>query len=374
MSTISPDAVAPVDLTIFDRDAEALRTLALTDAATRLPEWTPREGNLEVTLLDSFALVISELIWTINRLPSAVRNNILALLDIVPDPGAPATTTIQFNLSDADGHTVPAGTRVRLDVQGAAIVFALDADTVALPTETTATGAATATTFGADPNGILAGTTVAPIDQVFFVDSAEIASTIQDGRDPEDDAAYTARAVQRLARLSDVLVLGPQFTAAALEFPAVHRALTIDSYDGTGGPPYTDGGHVTLVLYGQAGNLSIDDKAEVLADLQARVVAGVLIHILDPTITTVDVTATVHILDGFVEADVLADVDTALRAYLSPGEWDWAATVRRNELISLIDQVAGVDYVATLTVPPADVTLSGDGPLAGAGTIGVTAA
>lgn len=373
MSTISPDAVAPVDLRIFDRTPEQLRTLALTDAATRSPDWIPREGNLEVTLIDSFALVIAELIYTINRLPLALRDQILSLLDITRDPGAAATATVQFNLSDDAGHTVPAGTRVRLDLQGGSVVFATTADAVALPTETTATAPATATTFGATPNGVVATTPVAMVDQVFFVDTAEIDSTVQDGRDPEDDLTYQTRAIQALADLSSVLVLGPQFTAAALLDPAVARALTIDTYDGAGGPPYTDGGHVTVVVYGQGGNLSSDDKTALQAALEAKVVAGVIVHLIDPTLTSVDVTTTVHVLAGFVEADVVSDVEDALTAYLSPASWPWAATVRRNELISLIDQVPGVDYVASLTLPAADVTLAGDGPLPTPGDFDVSA-
>lgn len=373
MSTISPDAVEAVDLSIFDRTAEQLRSLALTDAATRIPEWTPREGNVEVTLIDSFALVIAELIFTINRVPRAVLFDVLGLLDIVKDPGAQATTTVQFNLSDNAGHIVPIGTRVRLDVQGGAIVFELTADAVAAPTQTTATAAAVAQIVGATPNGIAAGTALAMVDQIFFVDTAEIDSTIQDGRDPEDDAAYAARAAQRLAEFSSVTVLNSQFTARALENPAVHRALTIDTYDGSGGPPYTNGGHVTVVVYGQGGNLSAPEKAELLADLQDRVVAGVIVHLIDPMLTSVAVTATVAIQDGFVEADVLQAVEDALTAYLSPSDWDWAATVRRFELISVIDQVAGVDYVATLTVPAADVTLAGDGPLPTPGTMTIGA-
>lgn len=374
MSIISPDAVAPVDLTLFDRSAEDLRTLGLTDAAARLPEWTPREGNVEVVLLDAMALIISELIYATNRIPTAVRDSILTLLGVTRDPGAPATVDVTFNLADTTGHTIPTGTRVRLDTQGTSWVFALDVDAVAVPGENTATAAATATIVGSTPNGVASGTALAPVDQPFYVDSAVTATTVASGRDPEDQAAFEARALQVLALLSQVLVTADQFTAAALTNPAVQRALTIETYDGAGGPPYTDSGHVTVVVRGPSGNVSSPDKAALAADLQGRVVAGVIVHVIDPTITSVAVTASVAIRTGFVEADVLAAVEAALGDYLSPSTWPWEGVVRRNELISLIDGVAGVDYVASLTVPASDLTLSGDGPLANAGTLTITGA
>jgi len=374
VSDISPDALPSAELLLYDRSPEELRTLALAHAQTLMPEANFREASVETNMVDAHALVFSEVVFAINRVPKAVLEDVLTLLDITRDAGAPATTTVLFNLADDDGHTIPAGTRVRLDISGEAWVFALDVDAVAAPTETTATAAATAEVVGATPNGIAAGTAVIPVDQLFFVDSAEIDSEIAAGRDPESDLAWTTRAGQALRQLSQVLVLNGQFTAASLLDPAVFRAFTIDTYDGTGGPPYTDPGHVTVVARGVAGNLSAPQKAALEASLEAKVVAGVDVHIIDPTITSVAVTATVGIKTGFVEADVLAAVETALQGYLSPDTWDWGGTVRRNELISLIDQVSGVDYVATLTAPAADVALSGDGPLADAGALDIQAA
>lgn len=372
--SLSPDAIPPVDLTLYDRTPEDLRTLGITYAATALPDWTPREGNTEVVLLDAFALVVSEYIYAVNRLLPGVLDNVFQLMGIARDPGAPATVQVTFHLADDDGHTIPAGTRVRLDVQSGGLVFALDEPAVAGIGETTVTAPATATTTGAAANGVDPGAPLPLIDPVFFVNSAETATTVINGREPEDQAAWELRASQRLIRLSDVLVLPAQFTAAALEHPPIHRATTIGSYNGSGGPPYTHGGHVTVVVRGPSGNVSSEDKGVLVADLEARVVAGVEIHVIDATLTDVDVDATIAVKPGYVPADIIAAVTTALDAYLDPGTWPWATTVRRNELISLIDQVAGVDYVDSLTVPATDVTLAGDGPLPTAGDITISEA
>lgn len=369
---VSPDLVPPVDLTFYDRTPEEIRTLGITFLQQLIPGVTMREGLTEVALLDAFALQFSEEIYAINRVPDAVLDSVFRLMGIERDPGAASTVDITFTLADDDGHTVPAGTRVQLNLQTGGVVFALDEDAVAAPTETQATVSATATTFGAAANGIDAGTPMSLIDAVFYVDSAETDTEVANGREPEDQAAWELRAVQRLLRLTDVLVTAPQFTAAALEHAPIHRAFTIASYDGAGGPPYTNGGHVTIVVRGPSGNVSAPDKAALLADLEDRVVAGVVIHLIDATITNVNVTVAVAVKAGYADADVVASVEAALDAYLDPATWPWSATVRRNELIALIDGVAGVDWVDDPVTPASDVALAGDGPLANAGTIDIT--
>ena len=61
-----------------------------------------------------------------------------------------------------------------------------------------------------------------------------------------------------------------------------------------------------------------------------------------------------------------------LEEYLSVYNWSWAETVRLNDLISVIDQVEGVAYVATVAEPATDVTLSGDDALVSPGTFDVS--
>ena len=86
-------------------------------------------------------------------------------------------------------------------------------------------------------------------------------------------------------------------------------------------------------------------------------------------------TATVVVAPGYTTAEVDAAVTAALEAFLSPDTWPWEATVRRNDLIALIEGVEGVAYLTAghPTTPAADVALSGAAPLADAGTINITA-
>jgi uncharacterized phage protein gp47/JayE len=126
------------------------------------------------------------------------------------------------------------------------------------------------------------------------------------------------------------------------------------------------------VVYGNGATLSSGDKTTILNSITPLTLANLQTHVIDPTITTVAVTATVKKLAGYDSTALNTAITTAIQNYLSPMTWDWSGTVRRNELITLISNVPGVDYVTTLTAPAADVTLTGNGTLAQAGTVTIT--
>lgn len=134
-------------------------------------------------------------------------------------------------------------------------------------------------------------------------------------------------------------------------------------------------GHVTVAVAGPGGvALSATDKADLVNLLTASALANLLVHVTDATITTVNVATTIVVKSDAVPADVAAAVEAAIRDYLDPDTWEWAGTVYRFELISLVDNVAGVERVTTMTINggTADVAIAGIGPLATAGTVTVT--
>lgn len=371
----APDVTGYVDLAVYDREPLALVDRALLDAGAKLPGWVPREGNTEVVLIEAMALQVAELVYAINRLPAAVTTVLLRLFDLAPDPGAPATTTVTFHLADNLGHVIPAGTEVRVAMGGELddVVFATNVNLNVAVGAVVGTVAATATTNGSSVNGTAAATPVELVSSVYFVDSAELATDVADGADPEDSAAFLDRGIQRLRRLVTTLVLPEHFTAAALEEPDVDRATTVDRYNPAVGPnPGDNQGHVTVAVLGANGaTLSAPRKLAIEAAMEAIALAGLDVHVVDPTITRVDVASTVKVLAGYDGAVVAQAVEDAILAYLDPAAWEWGGTVRRNELIALVDGIPGVDYVVTLTLAvhlaglgTADVALAGVAPLA----------
>lgn len=375
--TVSPDLPGYVDLSMYDADERDLVDRALADAAVKMPEWVPREGNTEVVLIESMALMVAELVYAINRLPETVMAGLLGLYGLDRDAGASTTGKVTFTLADALGHLIPAGTRVRatVAVTGETVDLLTDEPLEVLAAETAGTVGVTAVERGEAANGLPAGHRLDLIDAVPYVERVEVAAGgLAGGRDPETDAAYFDRGSALLSRLVSTLVLADHFTAAALEQAGVGRARTVDLYDpaaGTGGPG-DHAGHVTVAVADLDGApLSTSAKADVEAVLESRAVAGLNVHVVDPTTTTVPVTVTVT-STSVDDAAVIADVQAAVADYLDPATWPWSGTVWRNELIALVDRVAGVGRVVTLAEPAADVVLAGVAPLAQAGAVTVT--
>lgn len=373
----SPDLTAYVDLALYDRDAQTIFDTALALAQVNLPGWTPREGHTEVVLLESLAFEVSEAVFAINRLPATLTELLLGLFGVERDDGAAATATVRFNVADTFGHTIAAGTSLRLELGDELVVdFETNVGVVIAPGSMTGVVAATALTNGAEAHAALTGTALKLLDAIAYVETVVLETQPTGGRPAEETSAYLDRGVQTFSRLVSTLVVPEHFTAAALEDPAVFRAFAVDNYnsDAGSGVPGDHPGHITLAVLGPGGaTLSAGAKTTLDASLESRSMANLAVHLADPTVTDIDVTASVVSLPGYATADVEAAVVTALGNYLSPDTWAWGNTVRRNELISLLDGVTGVDYVASLTVPAADVTLAGYANLVDVGVLTITA-
>lgn len=370
----SPDITPYLDLRLFDKDPQEIFDAAVLELQTNLPSWVPREGNVEVLLLEALGLEVSESIFAINRLPAGVVEILLQLFGITRDNGAAPIAVLEFTMVDTAGYTIPTGTSARLALPGGLtpIIFTTTMDLVIPAASSSGTVNATGDRFTDDANGTAAATPLELLDSIIAVDSVTFDSMNTNGRDPESTQDYFSRAVTRFARLTDTLVLPADFSNYALENPAIYRATALDNWDGSGGAPGDDPGHITVAVYGNNATVSGGEKTALEADMEIRCEANLDVHIIDPTITPIDVTVQAKALSGYVLADVQTAIENALNEYLDPMNWPWSDTVRRFELVSLIDQVAGVDYVDTLTTPAADVPLSGHATLVEPGTISVT--
>jgi uncharacterized phage protein gp47/JayE len=353
-----------------DRTPRELVERALLDAAIKTPDWTPRDGNAELVMMESLALIVAEQDYAANRVPQRTADEVFSRLGIARGIGTFPTATITFTVTAPTGATLPAGTLVRLDLpDGDALTFTTDAAVSVAAGATTVNAAATGSERTAKANGTASGTVLTVISGEPVIDSAKLGSAVNAGSDPEDDQSWRSRAVARFSRLTSTLVAPKHFETEARATEGVARARAIDNYDGTA----TAAGHMTVAVIGSGGALlSTTAKTDLQTALDDQAQANLIVHVVDPTITAVNVDATVKALPGYAAADVQANVQQLLDDYLSPDSWDWGSTVRRNELIAQIDRVDGVDYVATLTAPTGDVALAGAAPLADLGTLTVT--
>jgi len=360
-----PDITGYIDLRIFDRSDQDLIDTALAAAQVNLPEWQPVEGHTEVLLIEALALELSEAIVAVNRLPGALLEALLRFAGVSRDFGAAPVATATVVCADALGHDIPGGTRIYAPTaDGSGVVVML----VEPPGLTIAAGASSgsvnliADTYTSAANGVPSGTLLATVSPLPFIETVQLTTAIADGRDPETDTAWRDRGVNRLARLTEALVLPSHFEAAALEDPDVARVIVVDNNDpGTGGSG-DDPGHVTVAVLGVGGALlSAGAKTALQATLSDQASANLLIHVVDAAIQVVTVAVVVHLADASDPSAVTAAVETAVIDYIDPVTWEFGAVVRGNEIISLCDGVGGVDYVSSVTITGAvggNLTLS----------------
>lgn len=378
MTQPSADITAYVDLRPFDVSDQDMINTAIANLRLNLPGWIPREGNIESLVIESVALEMAEQIVAINRVPGAVVEALITMAGVSKDFGQPPDATATVTFGDTLGHTLPAGTRIYLPLSdGTSVTFLVEPPgLVVAPGGATGTVSLIGDTFTASANGTPIGTALVLADSLPYVDSIVLLTAVADGRDPETDNSWRDRGVEELSRLSSALVVANQFVAFALAQAGVAAAISLDQYNPTGGhSPGADPGYMTVAVLGPGGTtLSSGAKAVLQAAMQAQAVAILQVSVIDATIVTVAVATKVVPVAGATFSVVSAAVTTAVQNYLNPLTWGGSTTIYLNEMISLIDQVAGVDRVVnvTLATVAADYAITGIAALPQAGTVTVT--
>src|SRR5690242_18598218 len=103
----NPDLTEYIDLALVDLDPQDLFDASLLLARTTFPEWQPREGNIEVVLMEVLAEMVSESIFAINRLPGAMTEVFLSMYGVDRDEGVAPTVTLKFFMNGTVGYTIP---------------------------------------------------------------------------------------------------------------------------------------------------------------------------------------------------------------------------------------------------------------------------
>ena len=128
-------------MTPFYSTVTAILEESLTQARALLPEWTPRVGQIETTLLEATAFQTANLANAANRLPGSTVETLLKLHGVSRSNGVKATATVAFTFSDNYGHTIPALTPVGyFGPEGATFVYLLDAAATVASGSTSLTG------------------------------------------------------------------------------------------------------------------------------------------------------------------------------------------------------------------------------------------
>lgn len=110
-------------------------------------------------------------------------------------------------------------------------------------------------------------------------------------------------------------------------------------------------GAVTIFLSSSTGaSLSAADKATIGDDIRSRTIAGLSVYVTDVILAPITVDVAIKVVSGYSELEVRTAVDDYLTTYLSPSTYPFTTIIRKNALISLVAQIAGVEYIDSLTL------------------------
>lgn len=359
----------------------------------QIPGWEPRDGQLDVWMIDAFCEIAAQLGETATFVVRGIfrwyGENLLGLppVDAVAAGGESTWTAI-----DAEGYTIPAGTTIALSSGEALIAFQTTVDATIVPGAAQANAVPIVALERGAHTSHLWGTAelVDPLDFITTVEVSESKKT-NGGSDAETEDQYFDRLASELRLLTPRAIRASDFEVLAQRVAGVDRAVAIEGYvPATPSTPAQTGvdGAVTVAVVNSAGLTVTAEARSRLTDLLAGEdrLLNLIVSIADPSYTPVNVTFSVVVWPERDASEVRESAIAAVREYLSPRNWGqppgqrsraWIneTVVRRFELAEVLNGVDGVRYVNTLTLNGGtnDVTLTGVAPLPQPGTVTGTA-
>lgn len=382
-----------VDIDV-DADPQAIEQAIFDSLELSFPGWMPAPGDLITQVVRALAFQMSDLA----ELAADARAEIFRRFGevIVGIPALAATsaqTTSTWTVTDDAGYIIPAGALVGIPSGEDLIGFRVETE-VLIPGGSTATAAGAVTLTAVEPGAAANDLNSDPvlIEALPFVTEIVLEDPTHGGIDAETGDAYLDRLRGELQLLSPKIILPRDAEIAALRVPGIARAVALDGYNPIG-PSTGNERMLAVAIVGANGeSLGSGVKTQLTEILTARREINFVFHAIDPTYTEVDVDVEFVPYDGFDPAIVTGSVEAAIAAYLSPASWGrspfdddttWRnmTVVRHSELITVVNNVTGVDYVNSLTLAEgggslgtSNVTLDEPAPLATPGDINVTAA
>jgi hypothetical protein len=365
----SPDVSKYVDLTVFDSNPVTVLNSMLTSARGLLPNWIPEVGQIELALAESFATRSSEVAGGINRLPSATTEVLLQLFGLTRSSGTKATATLTITFADSDtvARSLPAGTKFLYTNTATSTSYIFELDSAfSLDGALSGTATVSAQAVGSAYNISADTASLSLLTPASFFTSATFSISPSGGTDAESDEAYFARAINLLASYTSASTNSSQikyYISANKSYANRVEVYNRRRYRDRNTLATDYSTHDGSVLVAVAGLINTPASAalelpvansnlsDLYTSLSARVPSGLSVDVMSAELASINVTSTVVMKTGETASTVKTNIETALKAYLNAGSWDWSQQhVRRNEIISIIDAVSGVDYVDTLTM------------------------
>jgi hypothetical protein len=368
----------------LDTDSESIYADFVDFVRGHFPDWNPNEAQLDVIIARFFSQQTATVADMSSRVQRAIYRYLGANLENIPPlPGSAATATVSFHVVDSGAHVLPMGSMLGIaDANGDMYMFQtlgdmdVPAGAIEWPSIT-----AQALDLGADANNLTG--TVEMLEQVDWIDDAQVVGVTSGGSDPEEDEVYIQRLTDNLS-IPRRPTYAQDLVVMARNVPGVWRAAAIDNYRHTGGGTYTTDLEDSIAIS------AVDVNGEAVTGptldllmtyLTENLRQNFLLTWVPPTYHTIGVTYTAHAYQtsGTDGASVKSEVDQSLDNILLPmrygqipeqtndRSWRPVPVMRYLELTTAVENVRQIDYVESLTFSvDGGASTNADKPLGGA--------
>lgn len=244
------DTSGYIDVPIVTDPDEMIQD-AFQGLADNLPGWLPREGNLEVALLEQAAVMAAEAATAASAVPKGIFRFFGQLVGIVPNPGVTAVIATTWTLAapaGVSGYAIPDGTVAGFYYQsggyqyqipaGSNFVIASGQTSGVVLMEAVEPGSAynVDTILGANATStyldlLNPNQNIVNIKITGTPAQPQMGYTAVLGTDPETDTSFLNRLSAELQQLAPRPITPNDFAQMAQNVPGVYRALVLDGLD-----------------------------------------------------------------------------------------------------------------------------------------------
>lgn len=227
-------------------DADVLTQQIMSNLASYFPGWVPREGNMEVAIIEQIALLVAEAATAASDVPAIIFEYFGTLMNIVPIVGNYEQIQVTWTLvspATGAGYQIPAGAIAGFYWQGAAYQFQTIQDyTIAngsssmnLIMQSVAPGAvydldALATNSLFNTSEYLVLSTQDPlVSTILIISTPATLPSLVRATDPESSSAYLNRLTNELQLLAPRPITPTDYSEFSQNVSGIYRAT---SYDG----------------------------------------------------------------------------------------------------------------------------------------------
>ena len=214
-------------------DRDTLIQTAFANLSNGLPGWQPREGNLDVLLIEQFAEMAADAAEVAANVPLSIFSYYGQLLGITQNTGTPMQIATTWTLStpSSGGLDFPAGTIASVYYNGSYYQFQTDEDLAFNSGDTSSTVNMTAVTSNSAFNILYSGLYLQPLYYVPNLGSIQINSIVTAAIDSETSENYLDRLSSLLTAYTPRPILSNDYATLAAQVAGVGRATAYDNTD-----------------------------------------------------------------------------------------------------------------------------------------------